>query len=118
MSEGIRGELDRIVTVGRAAALGLVTGVFELLITGLSLGCGSGLRACLLAAYRRGRIGVVDPLGLHCLGSVRLDLIELRKCLVLLRCGHGADDGLKSHHLIQLSATAYSLRFQSAFFSF
>ncbi len=118
MSGGIRGELDRVVTVGRATGPGLVTGIFYLLLTGLSLGCGSGLRACLLAAYRRGRIGVVDPLGLHFLGSVCLDLNELRKCLVLLRCGHGADDCLKSHHLIQLSATAYSLRFQSAFFSF
>jgi len=56
VSGGIRGELNRIVTVGRTTAPCLVTGIFYLLLTGMSLGCGSGLGACLLAAYRRGRI--------------------------------------------------------------
>jgi len=61
-------ELDRVVTVESAAALGLVTRVFELLLIRLSLGCGSGLGACLLAAYGRGRIGVV-PKNIYVLSS-------------------------------------------------
>jgi len=38
---------------------------------------------------------VVDPLGLHCLGYVRLDLAELAERLVLLRSGHCDDERLK-----------------------
>ena len=38
---------------------------------------------------------MVDTLGLHCLGSVRLDLTELTERLVLLRSGHGGDERLK-----------------------
>ncbi len=118
MSGGIRGEFDRVVTVGRTTASGLVIGVFELLLTRLNLGCGSGLWACLLTAYRRGRIGVVDSLGQYCLSFVRLNLAELTKRLVRPRCGHGGDECLNAPHFIQLSATANSLRIESAFFSF
>ncbi len=120
MSEGMSGEaeLDRIVTIRRATASGLVTGFFMFFLLGFLLGCGSGLGDCLLTAYRRGRIGVVDSLGQYCLSFVRLNLAELTKRLVRPRCGHGGDECLNAPHFIQLSATANSLRIESAFFSF